>query len=158
MRLITRHRAGGLAAFIGCFVVVWSAHGDQDVVAAQHRTPITVTRMFTGPDGQTHVEDIDVRLMPRAGVEGSELSEAVKVTSLQFQRTTPGYFRDWHPVAQRQYLVVLSGHREIEIAGGKKIVLEPGRIVLAEDVTGKGHQGRGVGTEDAISLIIPLGK
>ena len=42
------------------------------------------------------------------------------------------------------------------MAGGKKIALEPGHIELAEDLTGKGHITRAIGTEDRISLWLPL--
>jgi hypothetical protein len=82
----------------------------------------------------------------------------VKVTGLQFRRTPPNYFVDWHPAPQRQYVITLSGRGEIELVGGQKIPLGPGHILLAEDVTGKGHISRGVGTEDRISLFIPLEK
>jgi hypothetical protein len=134
--------------------VVWNARFDDDVVVAQPRTPIVVTRIYTGPDGQTHVEQIDVKLAPGGG--SGELSEMAKVTGLQFRRQAPNYFQDWHPAPRRQYVITLSGRGEIELAGGKKIPLGPGHILLAEDVSGKGHISRGVGTEDRISLFIPL--
>ena len=133
-------------------ILAWSAHADRDV-AAQQRTPITVTRIFTGADGQTHAEELDVKL---AASGTSELSEMVKVTGLQFRRTSPSYFVDWHPAPQRQYVITLSGRAEIEIADGKKIPIGPGHILLAEDLTGKGHISRAVGNEDRISLFIPL--
>lgn len=60
----------------------------------------------------------------------------------------------WAP--RRQYVVTLSGRGEVELADGKKIPLEPGHILLAEDLTGKGHISRGLGTEDRISLFIHL--
>ena len=40
--------------------------------------------------------------------------------------------------------------------GGRKIALEPGSIILAEDATGKGHISRTIGTEDRIALNILL--
>jgi len=144
------------APLVGGFVMMWGARSHDDSVAAQKRTPISVTRIFTGADGQTHAEEIDVKLAP--GGSSSELSEMIKVTGLQFRRQAPNYFVDWHPAPQRQYVITLSGRGEIELVGGKKIALGPGHILLAEDVTGKGHISRGVGTEDRISLFIPLGK
>jgi hypothetical protein len=139
---------------LGCTLVVWNARADHDVVVAQRRAPIVVTRIYTGPDGQTHAEQVDVKLTP--GGSSGELSEMAKVTGLQFRRQAPNYFQDWHPAPRRQYVITLSGRGEIELAGGKKIPLGPGHILLAEDVTGKGHISRGVGTEDRISLFIPL--
>jgi hypothetical protein len=53
-------------------------------------------------------------------------------------------------------VITLSGRGEIELAGGKKIGLEPGHIELAEDLTGKGHITRVVGTEDRITVALPL--
>jgi hypothetical protein len=125
-----------------------------EAVTAQQRKPIKITRIFTGPDGQTHAEELEARL--GSGGSGSELSETIKVTGLQFRRTSPNYFVDWHTAPQRQYVVTLSGRGEVELQGGRKVPLEPGHILLAEDTTGKGHISRGVGTEDRISLFIQL--
>lgn len=143
----------GAAACVVSLLVIWSARTDRDVVAAQRRTPVVVTRIYTGADGQTHAEDIDVKLLP-GGTD--ERSETIKVTGLQFRRTSPSYFVDWHRAPQRQYVMTLRGRGEIELAGGKKVALEPGHILLAEDVTGQGHISRAVGTDDRISLFIPI--
>jgi quercetin dioxygenase-like cupin family protein len=140
-------------ALAGCFALGWFAH----VAMAQRRTPVTVTRLFTGPDGVTHAEEIrHETLIPDAARSGLLTSENVKVTGLQFARTSPGWVREWHTAERPQYIVTLSGRGEIELAGGRKIPLEPGRIVLAEDATGKGHISRTLGTEDRIALNIQV--
>jgi hypothetical protein len=140
---------------LACALVGWSARTDHDVVvAADGRTPVVVTRIFTGPDGQTHAEEIPVKLTGTGG--SGELSEMVHVTGLQFRRQAPNYFQDWHPAPRRQYVITVSGRGEIELVGGRKISLGPGHILLAEDVTGKGHISRGVGSEDRVSLFLPL--
>ncbi len=141
---------------VGGFVVMGGIRSHDDIAAAQKRTQITVTRIFTGSDNQTHAQEIDVKLSP--GGSSGELSEMLKVTGLQFRRQAPNYFSDWHPAPRRQYVITLSGRGEIELVGGQKIPLGPGHILLAEDVTGKGHISRGVGTEDRVSLFIPLGQ
>lgn len=147
-------RRVGFVVLVGCILAAWNAPTDRDIVVAQKRTPITVTRIYTGADGQTHAEQIDVKLAPGGG--SGELSEMIKVTGLQFRRQAPKYFQDWHPAPRRQYVITLSGQGEIELTGGKKITMGPGHILLAEDVTGKGHISRGAGTEDRISLFIPI--
>jgi quercetin dioxygenase-like cupin family protein len=129
-------------------IVMWSA--------AQQRKPITVTRIFTGADGQTHAEETDVKLVPRAGRDGYFQSEMVKATGVQVVRAAPGYVADWHTAPGRQYIITISGRGEIELPGGQKIPMAPGRILLAEDLTGKGHLTRTLGTEDRVSLIVPL--
>jgi hypothetical protein len=121
---------------------------------AQGRTPVKVTRIYTGADGKTHAEEYEVPL--KAQGKGTELSAPVDVTSLQFRRTNQDYFIDWHPAPRRQFVVTLSGESEIELDGGRKIRLGPGHILLAEDTTGQGHISRAVGSADRISLFIPL--
>ena len=141
------------AALAGCFALGWGAHA----VTSQRRTPVSVTRLYTGSDGQTHTEEItDVRLTPDASQSGLEASDVIKVTGLQFARTSPGWVRDWHVAERHQYIVTLSGRGEIEVAGGRKIALEPGSVILAEDSTGRGHISRTIGTEDRIALNIQL--
>ena len=120
---------------------------------AQGRQSIKVTRIFTGRDGLSHAEEIDMKLTA-SGAAGT--SEMIKATGVQFRRTPAGSFSDWHVGPRRQYVITLSGRGEIEVAGGKKILLEAGRIELIEDTTGKGHTTRALGTEDRVSISIPL--
>lgn len=152
-----RHKiATGVLAFgwIPTLAIV-GLHWTTDTHAAvQERTPIKVTRIYTGSDGTTHAEEYEVPLgMPRGA---TELSETVDVTSLQFRRTSSDYFIDWHTAPRKQYVITLSGTSEVEIGDGTKIQLHPGHILLAEDVTGQGHISRAVGSDDRISLFIPL--
>ena len=125
-----------------------------DSLAAQGRTPVKVTRLFTGADGKTKVEEFEIPMTPRNA--GSDLSASVAVTSLQVRRTTPEYLLDWHPAPRRQLVVTLTGESEIELEGGRKIRLGPGHILLAEDTTGQGHISRAVGSKDRIALDIAL--
>jgi len=147
MRSIPRHLI--VVALVGFFFLTWRAQTDQDVVGAQTRKPIMVTRVYTGPDGQSHAEEIEMRL---TGVA----SEMIKATGVQFRRTPAGNFSDWHVGPRRQYVITLSGRGEIEVAAGKKIAMGPGHINLIEDTTGKGHTTRVVGTEDRVTIVIPL--
>jgi len=121
---------------------------------AQRRTPIKVTRLYTGSDGKTHAEEYEIPVRPQG--RGTELSETVSVRDLQFRRTNQDYNLDWHPAPRRQYVVTLSGESEVELDGGKKIRLGPGHILLAEDTTGQGHISRAIGSDDRISLFITL--
>jgi len=123
-------------------------------VFAQGRTPVQVTRIYTGPDGKTKAEDFEIPLKPRD--RGSDLSGSVAVTSVQVRRTNENYLLDWHPAGRRQLVVTISGESEIELEGGRKIRLRPGHILLAEDTTGQGHISRAVGSKDRISLDIAL--
>ena len=151
MRSMTRQLA--VVALVGGFLLMWRAETHQDVAVAQGRKPIVATRIYTGPDGLSHAEEIEMKL---TGSGAAGTSEMIKATGVQFRRTPAGTFSDWHVGPRRQYVITLSGRGEIEVAGGKKIPLEPGRIELIEDTTGKGHTTKVVGTEDRVSITIPL--
>lgn len=131
--------------------VRWTLAGE---ASAQSPTPVKVTRIFTGPDGTTKVEEFDVAMQPRDA--GSDLSAPLELTSMRVRRTTPTYFLDWHPAPRRQLVVTLKGESEIELADGRKIRLGPGHILLAEDTTGQGHISRAVGSGDRVALDIGL--
>ena len=63
---------------------------------------------------------------------------------------------DAHPNRERQYVIIVSGRGEVDALGGKKVQLTPGRVLLAEDVTGKGHTTRVGADEDLVMLLVPL--
>jgi len=115
---------------------------------------ITVVRLYTGPDNQSHFEDIQVPLKD-AGKSGF-LSERVKATGVVFRVTTGDYNYDFHPAPRRQYVVNLEGEVEIEVGDGTRRILRAGDILLAEDTTGQGHISRAVAGKPRKSLFITL--
>ena len=137
---------------IGLSFLMYPAQGAQDAAAQKHK-PIMINRLYTGPDGQTHVEEIEAKFAPGGG---NDVSKLMANSGAELHRAPPGRVADWHTAPRRQYVVTLSGHGEIELTGGKKIEVGPGSIELAEDLTGKGHITRTVGTEDRVAILIPV--
>ncbi len=138
-----------VAALIGTFVVTWRAQSDRDVALAQTRKPIAMTRIYTGADGLSHAENVEMTLT------GNGISE-MKATSVEFSRRPPGPASDWHVGPRRQFVITLSGRAELEVGGGKKVPIGPGHISLIEDTTGKGHITQNLGPDDRIVVTIPL--
>ena len=125
-------------------------------VSAQKRETTIVTRLYTGSDGQSHAEDVEVAWRPaKLRAELSD-SESVKVTAAQLLRRPRGVVWAGHPASKRQYVIVVSGRGQVDVAGGKRVELAPGRVLLAEDVTGKGHTTRVGPDEDLVMLLVPL--
>lgn len=122
------------------------------VVLAETQKPVLMTRLYTGADNQTHAEEVELKFTPGT----TEVAKMMAVTGAELHRTSGGRVQDWHRAPRRQYVITLSGQGEVEVAGGKKISLGPGHIDLVEDTTGKGHITRGVGTEDRVTLQLPL--
>ena len=113
-----------------------------------------ITRIYTGQDGESHFEEIDIQLIP-VGPAGS-ISEPVPAQNVIFRETGPDYNLDFHPAPRRQYVVNLTGSVELEVGSGEKQVLGPGSILLAEDTTGRGHKSRAVNNEPRQCLFIAL--
>ena len=118
---------------------------------AQNGSPIMITRFFTGQDGLTHAEEIEVKFAPGGGAYN-----LLANSGAQLRRTPPGRVNDYHTASRRQYVITLSGHAELVLSGGQTIQVGPGSIELAEDLTGKGHITRTVGTEDRVVILIPV--
>jgi hypothetical protein len=117
------------------------------------RKTVSITRLYTGPDGQTHAEEMEAKFVPGGA---NDIYKLMAISGAELHRAPAGRVSDWHTAPRRQYVITLSGRGEIELAGGKKIALEPGHIELAEDLTGKGHITRVVGTEDRVTIALPV--
>jgi quercetin dioxygenase-like cupin family protein len=142
-----------VAGSLGVFVVISAAQTGRDVVGAQKRKPVFITRLYTGPDGQTHAEEIEAKFT--AG-NTNDVFKMMSTSGAELHRAPAGRVSDWHTAPRRQYVITLSGRGELEVSGGKKIPVEPGHIELVEDTTGKGHITRVVGTEDRVTLQLPF--
>jgi quercetin dioxygenase-like cupin family protein len=138
---------------LGLSIPMSPVQSAEDAAAAQKHKPIMINRFYTGPDGQTHVEEIEAKF---AGGGENEMHKLLANAGAELRRAPPGRVADWHTAPRRQYVITLSGHGELEISGGKKILVGPGSINLVEDVTGKGHITRTVGNEDRVTIQIPL--
>jgi len=102
-----------------------------------------VTHLYTGPDGESHFEDVELPLEDKG--EGGLVylcSEFMKATGIYFTVQEHTQERDWHNAPCRQFLIRLEGKSEIEIGDGTKRQVGPGDILWAEDTTGRGHRGR----------------
>ena len=137
-------------------VMSYSIVQSESLNAQEGRKPLKITRIYTGDDGKTHMEEYAEPLTIRRESSNTDLSQIYLAESIQFRRNSPDYFIDWHTAPRRQYVITISGESEVELADGTKIHLYPGHILLAEDTTGQGHISRALGDEDRLSIFIPL--
>jgi hypothetical protein len=152
-----------LIALVAACVVLWRAATDGDLAVAQGRKPMVITRIFTGPDGLAHAEDIELKLSARGATEmlkatGAEFSVRPPTAGASASNTAATSASDpgWHTGPARQFVITLSGNSEVEVSGGVHVLAGPGHINLIEDTTGKGHITRNFGPDDRIALTIPL--
>ena len=113
-----------------------------------------ITRIYTGSDGKSHFEDIDIALEAEEAV--GRRSERMKATEILFRELDAGLKYDWHNAPRRQFVITLEGEGEIEIGDGTRRRFKPGDILLAEDTTGQGHISRVVSNQPRKIAIVAL--
>lgn len=154
-RIIALLFAFAAGALVGHVAIpsIGSHFAGSDLVLAQTHKPLMITRVYTGPDNQSHAEEVELKFTPG---NPAEVAKMMQITGAELHRTAGGSVDDWHRAPRRQYVITLSGRGEVEVAGGKKIALGPGSIDLVEDTTGKGHITKVVSTDDRVTLQLPL--
>jgi hypothetical protein len=152
-----------LAVLVGCFIAIGRGNADHDVAVAQARKTVVITRIFSGPDGLAHAEDIELDLNARGATDmlkatGAEFSVRPPTAGASPRNTaaTDPNAPGWHTGPARQFVITLSGSSEVEVSGGVHVAAGPGHINLIEDTTGKGHITRNFGPGDRVALTIPL--
>ena len=112
-----------------------------------------VVRIYSGDDGESHIEQLD---LPYEKIADAERTAMQSATGIQFRRSGPGTFHDFHVAPRRQYVITLQGQVEIGLGDGSKHIYGAGDIELADDLTGHGHTTRVVGDVPRVSIAVPL--
>ena len=116
---------------------------------------MAIIRIYSGTDGQSHFEDVELRFEPRG--DESETAELIPGSGIVVRRFDPRRSNPWHHAPGRYAVFTLSGAVDIEIGDGTVRRLGPGDILIAEDGTGQGHATREVGPAARVSIFVPLG-
>ena len=104
----------------------------QQSCEAMRKSAMGIYRVFTGSDGESHMEELRLEEHPALGA----LTNIHEVRVQQFDGTRK---RDFHPLPERRLIIHLSGEVEISTSDGSRHVFRAGDIRLMEDVTGRGH-------------------
>jgi uncharacterized cupin superfamily protein len=99
-----------------------------------------ITRLYAGRDNHSYFEDFRLPLESKGPL--GLFTDLIGTKALFFREIQPGYVYPWHNVVCREYVVTLDGHAEIEASSGEKRRFRKGDVLLAEDITGKGHRTR----------------
>jgi hypothetical protein len=108
-----------------------------------------IVRVYAGDDGESHFEDLSVE-------QFAEIVNRVGPGAITLNARPSPSFSDYHTAPRRQYVMNLAGIAEFETADGTIRRLNPGDVLIAEDVTGHGHIARSIGDEFRVSLAVPL--
>jgi len=108
-------------------------------------------RVSTGSDGESHLEELALDFAEREGTRTAPRP----ASSIAFAERPERSFIDFHNAPRRQYVLYLTASIEIGIGDGTTLVMEPGDVLLAEDVDGRGHTSRVV--TGGICAFVPVG-
>ncbi len=97
-------------------------------------------RLYSGDDGQSHFEELET------GAGSAFFSKAQSAAAIFFSNDCSPRILGWHTAPRRQYVITLSGSVDIRIGDGAVKTFGPGDVLLAEDLTGRGHTATPKGT------------
>jgi hypothetical protein len=128
------------------------------VVALEARS-MQYVRIYAGPDGESHFEEVEVAADLVRVVEGRRVLESgapMATGAATMMRIGPDWDGSWHPTPRRWFLITLSGEMEITTSDGETRCFGPGALWLLDDTTGKGHNTRVIGGVEWLGLGVTL--
>lgn len=102
-------------------------------------------RLINTPDGSSTFEKGRLPVM-----------KTIATTSFRISNTVEEWEKGDHPAPRKQYVVTVKGKIRFEVSNGETFLIEPGIILLAEDVEGKGHSWEFEEGEIWERLYIPI--
>jgi hypothetical protein len=107
-----------------------------------------IGRPFPWPEGETHFGEIDV---PPLGLNDAEYLSAKQFAIFRLRGSDR-----WHNAPRRQIGILLTGECEMVTSDGETRRFTAGDVALSEDLTGKGHITRVVGSEECWCAVVRL--
>lgn len=114
----------------------------------------SITRLYADENGDSRFEDLALPLEDNGEI--GFLSKAQEAGTVVFRKVVPQYDYDFHTAPARQYIILLDGLVEIETSLGEKRIFGAGEVLLAEDISGKGHRTKNLKNEIRSSIFITL--
>ena len=77
-----------------------------------------VYRMYTGEDGETHIDELPEDAIKEIQLEGAKMEFSVS-------QREPGFFSDYHPAPRRRWQVGIVGRTIIGLSDGTSQTFNP---------------------------------
>jgi hypothetical protein len=117
-------------------------------------------RVYSDANGVSHFDPVVVELTPTDYAPPAPpiwISPVQAAVRTVFSRVNAGWYGDWHPSPTRQFYVQLQGVVEVRVSDGELRRIEPGMVLLLEDMLPPGHVSRVAGDEDSVGFFVHLG-
>lgn len=106
---------------------------------------IAAIKLISTPEGNSDFETGRIPVL-----------KPIKTTSFWISNKTEEWEKFEHPAPRKQFVVTLKGRIRFKVSDGSVFIIEPGIILLAEDVEGKGHSWELIEGEKWERLYIPV--
>lgn len=106
---------------------------------------IEAIRLITGNDGNSSFEKGRIPVL-----------KPIKTTSFWISNKTEEWEKSEHAAPRKQYVVTLEGKIRFKVSDGSTFIIEPGIMLLAEDIEGKGHSWEMEEGERWVRIYIPI--
>jgi hypothetical protein len=117
------------------------------------------TRIFADADGESHFEDVEVRLSGSAYAPPAPpyfVSQQTPASGVVMTMLPSGWHGDWHPSPRLQWWFQLSGELDVRTSDGDSRRFGPGAIVRVEDTGGRGHTTTVLGSEAVRAVYVHI--
>lgn len=121
----------------------------------------TYVRMFADENGESHIEDISVDLLP---VDFAPPAAPLNIAS--FKAASQSLWvgipvgragEEPHPAPQLQVFCIVAGEYDVTVSNGEVRRSVPGDVALLKDTWGKGHSTRLMTDHDGVIFAVVLG-
>lgn len=119
---------------------------------------VQFTRLYVDSAGESHFEEMAYRLDPEVTSPALFAATLAPAAECRIVGATPAWEGSQpHTSPRRQVFCTLRGEYEVTASDGTIRRFPPGRLLLLEDVRGKGHTTRLTGGGDLLVLVVTLG-
>ncbi|MCV9927510.1 hypothetical protein OIU83_07600 [Flavobacterium sp. LS1R49] len=120
-------------------------HKDVAVKPLQEASEIPAYRLINNPDGTCSFEKGTIPSLKH-----------MNTTTFWYSNKTEEWEKNAHPAPRKQYVITVKGKIKFKVSDGSTFIIEPGVILLAEDLNGKGHSWDMVDSTVWERLYIPI--
>ncbi|MFH6948920.1 hypothetical protein ACHRV6_10530 [Flavobacterium sp. FlaQc-51] len=120
-------------------------HKNVSVKPLEEASEIPAYRLINNPDGTSSFEKGSIPSLKH-----------MNTASFWYSNKTEEWEKNAHPAPRKQYVITVKGKIRFKVSDGSTFIIEPGVILLAEDLKGKGHSWDMVDTDVWERLYIPI--
>lgn len=120
-------------------------HNNVQVKVEDTENAIPAVRLINNPDGTCSFERGTIPTLKH-----------MNTTTFWVSKKTEDWEKNAHPAPRRQYVITLKGKIKFKVTDGSTFIIEPGTILLAEDLKGKGHSWDMVNSKEWERLYVPI--